>query len=44
MGPSGRQAIKDKLPNLIKKKKIRLCYCQWRKRRRYGCWDNKKNF
>ena len=27
MGPSGREAIIKKLPNLIKKKKIRFCSC-----------------
>ena len=29
MGPSGREAIIKKLPNLIKKKTIRFCNCQW---------------
>ena len=40
VGPSGRKALTKRLPELIKKKKIRFCNCQWRKCGRYRCWNN----
>ena len=35
VGPAGRKAITDQLPNLIKKKKNRFCYSEWRECCRY---------
>ena len=44
MGPSGREAIIKKLPNLIKKKKIDFVIYEWRKCCRSWSWNNKKKY